>query len=100
MKRPIIPQLFLLSCIAGWLNREQQRVLEYMREENRVLREQLGPKPPRLNDDQRRRLAVRGKLIGRKLLGDCASIVRRHSARPNPVRQTGHEISSVRGKTS
>ncbi len=75
MKRPISPSLFLLSCLAGWLNREQQRVLEYLREENRVLREQLGPKLPRLNDDQRRRLAVLGKLIGRKLLGDCASIV-------------------------
>ena len=75
MKRPISPQLFLLSCLAGWLNREQQRVLEYLREENRVLREQLGSRLPRLNDDQRRRLAVRGKLIGRKLLGDFASIV-------------------------
>ena len=75
MKRPITPQLFLLSCLAGWLNREQQRVLEYLRQENRVLREQLGPRLPRLNDDQRRRLAIRGKLIGRKLLGGWASIV-------------------------
>ena len=75
MKRPISPQLFLLSALAGWLNREQQRVLDYLREENRVLREQLDPKLPRLNDDQRRRLAVRGQLIGRKLLGDFASIV-------------------------
>jgi hypothetical protein len=37
MKRPITPQLFLLSVLAGWLNREQQRVLDYLREENRVL---------------------------------------------------------------
>ena len=75
MKRPVSPQLFLLSCLVGWLNREQHRVLEFLREENRVLREQLGPRLPRLNDDQRRRLAAKGHEIGGKLLGQFASIV-------------------------
>ncbi len=48
MKRPITPQLFLLSALAGWLNREQQRVLDYLREETLgntgdvVRRERLG----------------------------------------------------------
>ena len=41
MKRPITPKLLLLSALAGWLNREQQQVLDYLREENRVLREQV-----------------------------------------------------------
>ena len=82
MKRPITPQFFLLSALAGRLNREQQRVLDYLREENRVLREQLGPNLPRLNDDQRRRLAVRGRLIGRRLLGAFASIVTPDTIRP------------------
>ena len=45
MKRPITPQLFLLSALAGWLNRQQQRVLDYLRGENRVLGEQLGLTP-------------------------------------------------------
>ncbi|MAG58640.1 MAG: hypothetical protein CMJ83_20315 [Planctomycetes bacterium] len=38
-----LPQIFLLSCLAGWLNREQQKVLDYLREDNRVLREQSVP---------------------------------------------------------
>ena len=43
--------------IAGWLNRQQRDAIDYLREENRVLREQLDDKRLRLNDDQRRRLA-------------------------------------------
>ena len=32
----------LISAVAGWVNRSQQDVIEYLQEENRVLREQLG----------------------------------------------------------
>ena len=32
------PGRFILICLAGWLNREQQDVIEYLREEIRVLR--------------------------------------------------------------
>ena len=46
-----------------------------MREENRILREQLGDRRVRFNDDQRRRLAVRAKGLGRKLLAEVASLV-------------------------
>lgn len=39
------PQLqFLMLLFAGWVNRHQQDVIEYLQEENRALREQLGPK--------------------------------------------------------
>ena len=38
------PWHVLLVALAGWLNREQQKVIEYLKEENRVLREQLGAK--------------------------------------------------------
>ncbi len=48
---------------------------EYLREENRVLREQLGQRRLRFNDEQRRRLAVRGKALGRKLLTQVATLV-------------------------
>ena len=41
------------------MNQRQQNVIEYLREENRVLREQLGDRRLRFTDDQRRRLAVR-----------------------------------------
>jgi len=66
---------FLVFTMAGWLNRQQQDLINYLREENRVLREQLGSKPLRLTDEQRRRLAVRGRLIGRKGLAEVAGIV-------------------------
>ena len=41
---------------------------------NRVLKEQLGKKRPRLTDDQRRRLAAKGKRLGRRLLHQVATI--------------------------
>jgi hypothetical protein len=41
----------------------------------RVLKEQLGGKRLQLTDDQRRRLAAKGKLLGRRILADFASIV-------------------------
>ena len=33
---------FVVIVLAGWMNQRQQNVIEYFREENRVLREQLG----------------------------------------------------------
>ncbi len=60
-------QLFVL-ILASWINRQQQEVIEYLRTENAVLKEKLGKKRILLNDDQRRRLAVKGKILGRKQL--------------------------------
>ena len=48
----------MLIALAGWMNQRQLAVIAYLREENRVLREQLGGRRLRLNDDQRRRLAA------------------------------------------
>jgi putative transposase len=69
------PFQFLLVVVAGWMNQRQQQAIQYLREENRVLREQLGDRRLRFNDDQRRRLAVRAKGLGRKLLAEIASLV-------------------------
>ena len=66
---------FLLLLFSGWVNRHQQKVIDYLIEENRVLREQLGGRQVRLNDDQRRRLAVKGKALGRKVLREVAGVV-------------------------
>jgi len=68
------PWYLLLMALARWLNRQQQAAIEYLREENRVLREKLGKKRILLNDVQRRRLAVRGKALGRKLLSEIACL--------------------------
>ena len=54
MRQALDPFQFLLVAVAGWMNRHQQRTIEYLREENRVLREQLGDRRLRFNDDQRR----------------------------------------------
>ena len=64
------PLRFVLIALAGWMNHRQLQVIEYLQEENRVLREQLGQRRLRLSDDQRRRLAARAKGLGRKLLRD------------------------------
>ena len=50
---------FLLLVLAGWVNRQQQEVIDYLREENRVLGAGLRGKRLRLSDDDRRRLAVK-----------------------------------------
>ncbi len=62
------PFQFVVVAIAGWMNQHQQQVVEYLLEENRVLREQIGSRRMRFNDDQRRRLAVKAKRLGRKVL--------------------------------
>ena len=66
---------FLILTVAGWVHRRQADVIDYLREENRVLRAQLGPRPLRLTDAQRRRLAVRGQKLGRRVLAEVASFV-------------------------
>ena len=68
------PLSFLLVCLAGWMNRRQQTLNEYLQAEVRVLQEQLS-KRSRFTDDQRRRLAVKGRSVGRKGLLRFASIV-------------------------
>src|SRR5215468_3961429 len=57
------------------MNHEQQRILDYLREENRILHAQLGTRRLRFDDEQRRRLAVRAKLLGRRVLAEVATIV-------------------------
>jgi hypothetical protein len=53
----VLPLQFLLLVFAGSVNRKQLEVIDYLKEENRVLREQLDGRRPRFTDDQRRWLA-------------------------------------------
>src|ERR1700681_1589834 len=55
--------------------RHAQAAIEYLLEENRVLRAAHGPRRLRLTNDQRRRLAVKGKVLGRRRLAGIAGIV-------------------------
>ena len=55
------PFAFFVLLVSGRVNRQQQAVIDYLLEENRVLRAAHGPGRPRLTADQRRRLAVKGR---------------------------------------
>ncbi len=65
---------FLLLVVAGWVNRQQQDVIDYLQEENRVLRAGLRGKRLKLSDDDRRRLAVKAQALGREALTQIASV--------------------------
>lgn len=75
MKTLPIQVRFLVLALAGWLNRHQQDAVDYLREENRILRAKLGPRRLRFTDRERRRLAIRGKALGRALLAQVATLV-------------------------
>ena len=66
---------FVLIAVAGWMNQREYQIIDYLREENRVLREQLGPRRLRFNDDQRRRLAVKAKGLTRRLVEEMSPMV-------------------------
>ena len=59
----------------GWVNRSQQELIEYLQAEIRVLREQVGKDRILFTDGQRRRLATKAKVIGRRRLFALGTIV-------------------------
>src|SRR5664279_1251239 len=69
-----LPLQFLASWLAVWLGRVFQEQVDYLKAENHLLREKLGPKRVVLTDAERRRLATLGKALGRKGLAAVASI--------------------------
>src|SRR5215472_15558314 len=69
------PFTFLVVSISGWMNQHQHQVIEYLIEENRVLREQIENRRIRFTDNQRRRLAAKAKKLSRKILEQVATIV-------------------------
>jgi Zn-dependent protease with chaperone function len=105
------PFRFVLISIAGWMNQRQQHAIDYLREENRVLREQLGGRRLRFTDNQRRRLAAKAKGLGRRALAEVATLVtpetllawhrkliaRKYDGAASPVsgRRTQAEIESL-----
>ena len=69
------PWQIVVMAVAGWISRQQLEVIEYLKEENQVLREQLKGKRLRFADDQRRRLAAKAKTLGRKMLRNLETVV-------------------------
>jgi transposase len=64
----------LLAALVGWFDRRQQDAMAYLIEENRILRERVRGRI-RLTNEERRRLAVHGHRLGRRRLGEVATIV-------------------------
>ena len=89
MKALLQPWQLLLLILAGWVNRGHQDVITYLIAENRVLRQKPGKKRILLNDNQRRLLGVRGKILGRKILQEIASI-----ATPDTILRCHRELVS------
>ena len=66
---------FVVACVAGWVNRHQQHVIEYLQEEVRVLKELHHGKRLCFNDEQRCRLAVKARKVRFGRLCSIAGIV-------------------------
>ena len=73
MKFILHPWQLMLIIVASWVN-QQQEVIEYLRTENAVLKEKLGKKRILLTNEQRRRLAVKGKILGRNQLEQVGAL--------------------------
>jgi hypothetical protein len=65
----------ILVSLAGWMNRQQQNVIEYLQEEIRVLKEQHGSKRIKFTDEQRARLARKATRIRFGKLAEIASLL-------------------------
>ncbi len=70
-----LPLQFLVLTLAGFIQRQQQEVIDYLLEENRVLRQQLHGRRLVFTDAQRRRLAIRATRLGRAVLTQLSTIV-------------------------
>src|ERR1700730_11868600 len=69
------PVHMLLLMFAGWVNRHQLDVIEYLQEENRVLKQRMGGRRLRFTDAERRRLARKAQALGRRVLKELQTLV-------------------------
>jgi hypothetical protein len=91
MPLPSHPLRFLLVAIAGWIHQQQRDVIDYLQEENRVLREQLGPRRLRFTDDQCIRLAAKARKLPGRMLYDSVSVVTPDTL----LRQCGRQLTDA-----
>jgi hypothetical protein len=71
----LLPFLLFRLMFAGCVNLHQLDVIEYLQEENRVLKERLGGPRIRFTDVERRRLARKAQALGRKVLNELETLV-------------------------
>ena len=75
MYQQISPLQILILWTAGWLNRQQQQIIEFQNAQIKVLLQHRGRKRLPLSDRHRRLLAVKAKTIGRRGLYKPTTIV-------------------------
>ncbi len=68
------PAAVLLALLAGWMQRGQQRLIDYLIEENRVFKARHVKRRLRFTYAEPARIARAGKALGRKLLSRYATI--------------------------
>lgn len=66
---------FLAVVLSGWVNRQQQAIIDYLMEENRVFKQQLQGRRLQLSDNDRQRLDAKAKALGRDILEEVANLV-------------------------
>lgn len=71
----MFPFHIVLAVLCGWLQREQEDVIAFLREENRVLKARLNGQRLLLHDGKRRRLAQLGHRLRRPVLASVVTIV-------------------------
>ena len=75
MSTSFAPFQFLVLMCAGWVNRRQLDVIEYLQEENRVLKARLGGRRIHFTNFERPRLARKAQALGRKALREIETLV-------------------------
>jgi hypothetical protein len=66
---------FLLMIAAGWVNRHQLLVIDFLQAENRLLKQRLCGKRIRFSDAEQALLARKAKAVGRTTLLTMNTIV-------------------------
>jgi putative transposase len=69
------PWHILLATLCGLVNHRQQQIIESQNAQIEALPKKLGKKRLRLDDDQRRLLAVKAHALGRKTLRELTTVV-------------------------
>ena len=73
----LVPPLlsFLLMIVSGWVHRHQLIVIEFLKAENRLLKDRLRGRRTRFTDAERALLARKANAVGRKALLEFDTIV-------------------------
>ena len=90
MNNVLTPLELIITAAAAWLNRQQGDVISFLVEQNRVLMELLDGDRPRLTNQQRGRLVVKLKAVGRCFLFNTPTYAHEKLHRPLRIHRTNH----------